>query len=265
MPIRGDEPIRFRAGTLNVEIYMSRESAGRAAASAAAQELRDLTSDGSKQAVIFATGASQLAMLHELTSLPNVPWESVIGYHMDEYRGISPEHPASFRRYMRDELVRRVPIRAFHEIDGSSANVDATCREYAGMLRASNPKLCLLGIGENGHLAFNEPFDTSFDDPEDVRLVRLDQQCRAQQVAEGWFPELEAVPTTAITLTVPTLMRVPKLIVSVPGRRKMTIVRRVIEDAISNACPATLLKTHPNATVYLDTESSAELGDLLNR
>jgi glucosamine-6-phosphate deaminase len=132
------------------------------------------------------------------------------------------------------------------------------------MLKATDPKLCLLGIGENGHLAFNDPFDADFNDHLDVRLVRLDKECREQQVAEGWFPDVEAVPARAITLTIPALFRVPKLIVSVPGNRKAKIVRRVIEEEISNACPSTLLKTYPDATVYLDNESSAEIADLLN-
>jgi glucosamine-6-phosphate deaminase len=257
-------PILYQAGKLKFEIYESREAAGKAAALAASDAMRDALQDGLDLGVIFATGASQLSILHSLTSLDGVPWERIIGFHMDEYEGIAADHFAAFRRYLREQLTERVLIKEFHEIDGSTEDAERTCAEYAATLKAADPQLCLLGIGENGHLAFNDPFDADFNDPLDVRLVRLDKECREQQVAEGWFPDVEAVPARAITLTISALFRVPKLIVSVPGNRKAKIVRRVIEEEISNACPSTLLKTHPDATVYLDNESSAEIADLLN-
>jgi glucosamine-6-phosphate deaminase len=257
------EPRRFRVDALKFEVYESREAAGRAAALAAAEAMRSALKGEGDLGVIFATGASQLSMLAALTSMENVPWNRIVGFHMDEYENIAADHFASFRRYLRHELTGKVPIKEFHEVDGSSANIDGTCRDYAARLKAANPQLCLLGIGENGHLAFNDPNLCDFNDPLDVRLVKLDHDCRVQQVAEGWFPNVESVPTHAITLTVPALIRVPKLIVSVPGIRKANIVRRVIEDSISVACPATLLKTHPDATVYLDDESSSALSEIL--
>lgn len=263
MKIATEKPKQFKAGTLKFEVYESRESAGKAAASHAAETMRTSLTSGQDLGVIFATGASQLGMLHALTALDGVPWDRIIGFHMDEYEGIAADHFASFRRYLREELTSRVPIKTFHEVDSSTANVEQTCQTYAAELKVANPQLCLLGIGENGHLAFNDPFLCDFNDPLDVRLVTLDNECRAQQVAEGWFVSVEAVPARAITLTIPALVRVPKLIVSVPGIRKAKIVKRVIEDAVSTACPATLLKTHPDATVYLDDESSSELGDWL--
>jgi glucosamine-6-phosphate deaminase len=257
------KPRLFRAGTLKFEIHDSRQSAGRAAALAAALEMRHQTQSGIDLGVIFATGASQLSTLHALTAFPDLPWGKVIGFHMDEYVDIKPDHFGSFRRYLREQLTERVPLKEFHEIDGSSEDPEAVCKAYAARLKAVGPKLCLLGIGENGHLAFNDPRDADFNDPREVRVTTLDKQCREQQVAEGWFPSVEAVPTHAITLTIPTLFRVPKLILSVPGSRKAAIIRRVIEDDISTACPATLLRTHPDSTVFLDNESSAELADLL--
>lgn len=257
------EPRRFQAGKLKFEIYNSRREAGKAAAQAAAKAMISLASNMDQVSIIFATGASQISMLEELTTLPGLPWAQTAGFHMDEYEGIASNHFASFRRYLREQLVERVPIREFHEIDGSLGAAEQTCHEYASALRAADPQLCLLGIGENGHLAFNDPYDANFNDPVDVRVVTLDHQCREQQVAEGWFPSVAAVPERAITLTIPTLFRVPQLVVSVPGARKAAIIRRVIEEEISNACPATLLKTHPNATVYLDEESSVEIEDFL--
>jgi glucosamine-6-phosphate deaminase len=257
-------PLLYQAGKLKFEIYETREAAGKAAALATSNAMRGALRDGLDLGVIFATGASQLSMLHSLTSLDGVPWERIIGFHMDEYKGIAADCFASFRRYLREQLTERVPLKEFHEIDGSAQDAERTCAEYAAMLKAANPQLCLLGIGENGHLAFNDPFVADFNDPLDVKLVTLDKECREQQVAEGWFPEVEAVPARAITLTIPALFRVPKLIISVPGNRKAAIVRRVIEDEISNACPSTLLRTHPDATVYLDNESSTEIADLLS-
>jgi glucosamine-6-phosphate deaminase len=264
MQTSSEQPILLQAGKLKFEIYESRAAAGKAAALATRDAmLRSMPQDGDL-GVIFATGASQLSMLAALTSLEDVPWERIVGFHMDEYEGISADHFASFRRYLRERLTERVPIKRFHEIDGSTDDVEGTCRDYAAMLKAANPQVCLLGIGENGHLAFNDPFDADFGDPLDVKVVKLDKECREQQVAEGWFPSIDAVPAQAITLTIPTLFRVPKLIVSVPGDRKAKIVRRVIDEEVSTACPSTLLKTHPDATVYLDNESSAELADLLD-
>lgn len=256
-------PKCFQAGTLKFEVYDSRQSAGQAAALAVANEMRQLAQNHKELNVIFATGDSQISVLHALTSLADLPWKQTIGFHMDEYQGMKPDHFASFRRYMREQLSERVPIKEFHEIDGGTSNPEGVCNEYAARLQAADPKLCLLGIGQNGHLAFNDPFEADFNDPRVVRIANLDQECRGQQVAEGWFPTLDEVPKQAITLTIPTLFRVPKLIVSVPGIRKASVVRRVVEEAISTSCPATILKMHRDATVYLDNESSAELGDLL--
>jgi len=251
-------PIRLlRAGLLNVEVHPSREAAAAAAAHAAAENLRELASAGNAIGVIFATGASQIATLAALTAMENLPWARVRGFHMDEYIGLPVDHPASFRRYMRERLTGRVRMQEFFEIDGNAPDPERTAREYAEKLRAADPQLCLLGIGENGHLAFNDPDVADFRDPLDARVVRLDPMCRQQQLAEGWFPSIDDVPASAITLTIPALMRVPRLIASVPGQRKAAIVRRTMEEQISTACPATILRTHPNATVFLDPESAS--------
>jgi glucosamine-6-phosphate deaminase len=204
-----------------------------------------------------------LSPLESLTSIDNLPWDRVRGFHMDEYIGISPDHPASFRRYLREKLTHKVKMKEFFEVDGSPQNPEQTSREYAAQLRSADPQLCLLGIGENGHLAFNDPPVADFNDPLDVKIVRLDAVCRQQQAAEGWFESVEEVPEEAITLTIPALFRVPKLIVSVPGKRKAKIVRRTLEEPISTECPATLLRTHPDVTVYLDADSASELDGVL--
>jgi glucosamine-6-phosphate deaminase len=253
----------YQIGSMNVEVHPTRAAAGAAAARAAAKALIELAKTHGSIGVIFATGASQIETLRELTGIENLPWNQICGFHMDEYVGISPDHPASFRRYLRKRLTEKVSMKAFFEIDGSAPDPERTSREYAAEIRSAVPQLCLLGIGENGHLAFNDPPIADFTDPVDVKIVELDAACRQQQTAEGWFSSVEQVPQYAITLTIPALLRVPKLIVSVPGKRKAKIVRRAFTEPISTACPATILRTHPDATVYLDLESADELGGVL--
>jgi len=249
----------FKVGTLAVEVYEDRNALGQAAAIVAANRLRELAKQHETVPVIFATGDSQRASLHALAALPDVPWSQVIGFRMDEYVGLPEDHPASFSRYMRENLTSRVQLKRMYEIDGSAANVENTCREYAQLLRAHAPLLCLLGIGENGHLAFNDPAEALFDDPADVKQVTLDLVCRQQQVNEGAFSSVAEMPERAITITMPALFRVPELFLCTPGPRKAKIVKRTLYDPISTACPATILRRHPNATLYLDRDSAAEL------
>jgi glucosamine-6-phosphate deaminase len=249
----------LRVGTLKLEVYPNRKAAGAAASQAAAVALKELGLDRGSIGVIFATGASQVDTLEALTEIEGLPWERVRGFHMDEYIGIDPEHPASFRRYLRERLTQKVRMQEFSDVDGSAPNPEQVGRDYAAKLASANPQLCFLGIGENGHLAFNDPAVANFEDPLDVKIVQLDTVCRKQQAAEGWFKSFEEVPEAAITITIPALLRVPKLIVSVPGSRKAEIMRRTLEEPISSRCPATILRTHPDATVYLDIDSAAEL------
>jgi glucosamine-6-phosphate deaminase len=250
---------QFKVGTMKLEIHASKKAAGSAAARAAAETLKELEEARKEIGVIFATGASQLEMLHALTSLPDLPWKKVHGFHLDEYLGIDENHPASFRRYLRENLTERVPMGEFYAIDGSSSDSDLVRQKYVQELNAADPQLCLLGIGENGHLAFNDPSEANFSDPDAMKVVTLDTACRQQQLAEGWFGKFEDVPEQALTLTIPTMLKVPKLIVSVPGIRKAQSVRRTLGDPISTACPATILRLHPDVTIYLDQESASAL------
>jgi len=244
---------------MKVEVYPTAQAAGEAAAKEVAAAMRELALESDRVGIIFATGASQLETLHALTSIPDLPWKKVHGFHMDEYIGIDANHPASFRRYLRENLTSRVPIARFHEIDGSAPDLEEVRRDYIEKLDEVNPQICLLGIGENGHLAFNDPDEADFDDPEAMKVVTLDRACREQQLAEGWFPSFDHVPQQALTLTIPTLLRVPKLIASVPGKRKATVVRRTLSEPISVSCPATVLRSHMDVTIYLDQESSSGL------
>lgn len=253
------EPVKELVfGKLRMQVYSSREAAGAAAARDAAEAIREKSAARDSLGVIFATGASQIAVLAALTAIRGLPWKKVRGFHMDEYVGINPDHPASFRRYLRDRLTSQINLENFRGVNGNNDAAEE-CRSYAEALRAADPQLCLLGIGENGHLAFNDPGEADFQDPVDMKVVHLDEACRSQQVAEGWFPDLNAVPQQALTLTIPALLRAPKLIISVPGSRKAAIVRRTALEPVSTACPATILRDHPDATVYLDPDSAVNL------
>lgn len=253
--------IRFRVDALNVEIHPDSESAGRAAAHTASESLRKLAAEWKNIGVVFATGASQLDTLRAMVTECEVPWSRVNGFHLDEYIGLDETHAASFRHYLRDNLTQRVTMREFNEINGSAGDPESVCREYAAALRRAEPQLCLLGVGENGHLAFNDPSEADFHDPKSMKVVTLDEECRQQQAAEGWFETTEDVPSRALTLTIPTIFQIPRLIASVPGSRKAHIIRRTLQEPISTDCPATILRRHPAATLYLDLESAAELKD----
>ncbi len=241
---------------MTIHTYPDRKSLGAAAAEHAAASIRALAAQLPVVPVVFATGASQLETLRALTAMADIPWDRVIGFHMDEYVGISDRHPASFRRYMRDELHGKVPMREFHGVPGDAPDPERAADDYAELLRRHSPRLCLAGIGENGHLAFNDPPVADFDDPRDAKVVTLDRACREQQVAEGWFPDLDSVPPRAITLTIPALLRIPELILSIPGERKAAIVARTLSEEISTRCPATVLRRHPGAHLYLDQQSA---------
>jgi glucosamine-6-phosphate deaminase len=249
----------LQVGTLKIRIYSDCQAAGAAAAQAAAAAINRQAQLAGDIGIVFATGASQINMLRALTAIPDIPWSRVVGFHLDEYENVQPDNPGSFRGYLRKRLSSRVSMKEFNEIDGTADDLTQFCLAYTKKLNAANPKLCLLGIGENGHLAFNDPPVADFADPQDMKVVPLDLECRQQQVAEGWFKSLDEVPKHAITLTIPTLFRVPTLIASVPGPRKAHIIYRALTEPISTACPTTVMRRHPDCTLYLDQDSASEL------
>jgi glucosamine-6-phosphate deaminase len=258
-----DEEVRhLRFGALKVEVHPTRNAAGAAAAQAAAVALRSLSREETSIGVIFATGVSQLETVRALVAIPGLPWEQVRGLHLDEYVGLIADHPASFRHFLHDHLTRHVAMKEFCPIPADRQDLDQVCRDYAETVRRARPRLALLGVGENGHLAFNDPGEADFADPLDVKIVTLDPLCREQQVAEGWFRTVEEVPRSAITLTIPAILRVPSLIVTVIGTRKTKIMWRALHGPISPDCPASILRTHPDAIVYLDRDSAAALGEV---
>jgi len=245
-------------GTLDVRIYPDADALARAAAEEAAVVLRSAVAGRGTAHAMFATGNSQIGFIDRLVSSPGIPWGDVEVYHMDEYVGLGPEHPASFRRWITERIAERVRPRAVHLIDGT-ADPGAECERYAQLLAANPLDLCCLGIGENGHLAFNDPGVADFADPLDMKVVELDEACRLQQVHEGHFPDIDAVPSHAVTVTVPALLRASRVLAVVPERRKAEPVRSALEGPISPACPATALRRTAGAVLLLDPTSAALL------
>ncbi|MBW6456429.1 MAG: 6-phosphogluconolactonase, partial [Trueperaceae bacterium] len=252
------EPQRLQIGELPVRVYADPQALGAAAATDAASAIRAAVAERGEAHVILATGTSQVAFLEALATLPDLPWTQVELYHMDEYVGLAGDHAASFRRFLRERIVDLVGPRAFHEIRGD-APPEAEAARYGGLVAGRRIDLTCMGIGENGHLAFNDPPDARFDDPQPARVVRLDEASRRQQVGEGHFPDLGSVPTHAITLTIPTLLAATRVQVVVPEARKAEAVRRALRKAIDEACPASVLRRVPHATLYLDRDAAGGL------
>jgi glucosamine-6-phosphate deaminase len=207
--------------------------------------------------IILASAPSQTGFLQHLVT-HRVPWEKVTVFHMDEYVGLEATHSASFRRYQREHVLDRVHPAAFHGICGESGDPFAETQRYARLLQAAPIDVVCAGIGENGHLAFNDP-PADLHDAQAVKIVTLDEACRRQQVNDGCFPSLESVPSTAITLTVPALLSGGELFVIVPGPRKAEAVKNTLGLPVSGACPATALRTHPKASLFIDADAAALL------
>lgn len=255
-PLSGTE---VTVGRLGVRAFESTEAMAAAAAGDAAEVLRDAVAARGAANAMFATGNSQLAFLEALTGDDTVDWTNVVVFHMDEYVGVGPDHPASFQRYIRERIVERVHPAEAHYVRGEAADAVVECERYASLLRSHPLDLCCMGIGENGHLAFNDPPVADFHDPLDVKVVELDQACRRQQVGEGHFPSVEAVPTHAITVTIPALLRAGRVLVIVPESRKAEPVRRALAGPVTTECPASILTSQAHARLYLDDGSSAGL------
>ena len=253
-------PLRsFQAGGLTVRIYKDRAELGRAAAAAIAARVADALETPQDLAMIFASAPSQTETLRYLSADRNIDWSRVSGFHLDEYAGARETDAHSFRRFLQDHFLSQVRLKKFLPLRGEADDLQAACREYAHLLQEAAPQVALLGIGENGHLAFNDPPVADFHDPLDVKVVELDLPCREQQVHDGAFPRLEDVPSHALTLTVPCVMRVPHLFAMVPGPRKKIAVRDAVEGAISTACPASILRSHTDAHLFLDADSASLL------
>ena len=240
-------------------VFDTPEQMGVAGAQDAAERIAAAIENAGRANIILATGMSQLPTLDALVAHSEIDFSRVVMFHLDEYVGLDDQHPASFRRYLRERFVDRVgPLSAVHWVNGDAPDVSAECRRLGRILVDHPIDVALVGIGENGHLAFNDP-PADFEAQEPFLVVELDERCRRQQLGEGWFPTLDDVPRRAISMSIRQILKSRSILVSVPDQRKAEAVQGALEGPISNACPASILREHPDCRIYLDTAAASRL------
>lgn len=250
----------MKVDNLTVKKYTTREEMGAAAARDIRNAIRTLLEKKAEINVIFAAAPSQNEVLRALVE-SDVDWSRVNAYHMDEYIHLPPDAPQCFGNFLTGKIFGKVPFKSVNLIDSTAPDAQAECDRYEAILRANPADIIILGIGENGHIAFNDPWVANFKDDRLVRIVALDDVCRQQQVNDGCFATLEEVPKIAMTLTCPVFIRAPQLFCIVPALAKANAVKRTLEGAISEECPATILRSHGNAVLYLDADSASKLSE----
>lgn len=243
---------------LNVRTFPSRGEMGEAAAFAVSNKIGELLEEQAYVNIIFAAAPSQLEFLAALREAP-VDWGRIRAFHMDEYIGLKADAIQGFGNFLREHLFDRVSLHAAYLINGQAANPENECTRYASVLRQYPPDIVCMGIGENGHIAFNDPPVADFRDPYAVKVVALDLACRRQQVNDGCFPELKQVPRHAITLTIPALMAAPYVYCMVPGKRKAPAVFNTLHQPIIEDYPSSVLRRHPHAELFLDIQSAERI------
>lgn len=244
---------------LRVEVYADRQKMGAAAGEAVAERMRERIAQRGRVVMVFAAAPSQNEFLATLASAKDLDWSKVTAFHMDEYIGLPADAPQGFGNFLRRHLFDLVHPGTVYFLNGQAPDPEEECRRYAALLKAHPVDIVCAGIGENGHLAFNDPPVADFQDPLDVKVVQLEETCRLQQVHDGCFPDLSRVPTHALTLTIPALMRASWIYTMVPGPTKAQAVKAALTGPIGTHCPATALRRHPNAILYLDRDSAALL------
>jgi glucosamine-6-phosphate deaminase len=245
-----------------LRVFNDRVASGHAAALQAAAAIRRAIAERGSARIIAATAASQLEFLDALTTAPGIDWSKVEAFHLDEYIGLPVSHPGSFRKMLLEQLVQKTGIVDYHLLDGDANDPMAVVSGVGKQLASLPVDIAFLGIGENGHIAFNDP-PADFQTEEPYIIVNLDEACRQQQVGEAWFADISQVPKQAISMSVRQILKAKEILAVVPGPRKAQAVKACFEGAISPMAPASILRTHPNATVYLDKESAALLGSPL--
>lgn len=254
MTVTGGAISQIRVDALEVRAYADRAALGHAAGADIARAMRELLAVRERIRMVFAAAPSQNETLEALAR-EELPWERVTAFHMDEYIGLAPDAPQLFGRFLREQLFDVVRPGEVHYLDGAS-DPEAECERYASLLREAPIDLICLGIGENGHLAFNDPPVADFADSLTVKPVKLDESCRRQQVNDGCFARIEEVPRHALTMTIPALFAGRQLFCIVPGPTKRRAVQRTLTGAIATDCPATILRRHPRCTLYVDLEAA---------
>src|ERR1041385_8625936 len=245
------------SGKVFNKIFDTKQELGKAAAGDAAEIIMQAIRDRDAAYVIAATGMSQFEFLDSLTREP-IDWTKVTFFHLDEYAGLPESHPASFRRYLKERIASRVHPRAFHFINGEASDVHDECRRVGQLIKQQTVDVAFVGIGENGHLAFNDP-PADFDTEEPYLVVNLDEACRQQQVGEGWFKSIAEVPAQAISMSIKQILKSRNILCIVPDQRKAQAVRASVALEVSPMRPASILQQHEHVTLYLDRQSSSLL------
>ena len=254
------QPLKsFVADSARVRVHASQDELVQDAARETQSYLQQTLLAHGRAAAVLATGNSQIKFLGQLVKLGGLDWSKITLFHMDEYLGIPADHPAGFRRYMRERVADLVNPKVFHYLEGDALLPIKECERYSQLLRAQPIDLCCLGVGENGHLAFNDPPVADFNDNRFVKIVKLDDTCKRQQAGEGHFPDPESVPPYALTLTIPALCSAKKMVCIVPEKRKAAAVKAALQGPISTACPASFLRKQAHCTLFLDAESASLL------
>lgn len=243
---------------LQIAIYPDPKEMGVAAAVFVAQKLNKTIEKNGNANLILATGASQFSFLEALQE-KNIDWKKITVFHLDEYKGISDQHPASFRNYLKKRILDAVSPKKIYFLNGDAKDLEREMNDYADALKTNPIDIACIGIGENGHIAFNDPPVADFNDPKLVKSVTLDAACRKQQLGEGWFPTLEEVPKEALTLTITAIMACKTISCVVPDARKADAVYASLYGEINTQCPASILRTHPHTKLFLDEASAAKI------
>jgi glucosamine-6-phosphate deaminase len=248
--------LSFQPGVFIVilKVFDDKVSLSKAAEEAAAAAMRRAITEHGRARIVVATGTSQIAFLEELTKAEGIDWGRVEMFHLDEYVGLAITHPASFRKYLMERLIDKTGITQYHLLDGTD-DAREVARQIGEVLRAAPVDVAFVGIGENGHLAFNDP-PADFETQEPYVVVELDEACRRQQVGEGWFGDISEVPRQALSMSVRQILKAKEIICIVPDARKAAAVKRCFEGEISTMAPASILRLHADTTVYLDRESA---------
>jgi glucosamine-6-phosphate deaminase len=250
----------LKVDAVNVHIYSDRFSTGAASARQIAASLRDLLGKKEEVSIIFAAGISQNEMLEHLIQERDIEWQRVVAFDMDEYLHLPPDAPQTFANFLRVRLFDKLPFKAVHLLNGNTTNVARECDRFAALLDAHPVDIVCAGIGENGHLAFNDPHIAKFDDRLPVKAVLMDHRCRQQQVNDGEFATLDEVPLRAMTLTIPTLMKPPIIVLTVPGSSKAQAVYAALREPVSQSCPASVIRTHHGTChLFMDQAAAAKL------
>ena len=248
----------FAVDLLQVETHDTRGEMGKAAAAAVHHRIIGLMKTRQEINMLFAAAPSQNEFLAALLTYSDIDWTRINALHMDEYIGLSPDAPQGFGNFLKAAIFSKAPFRSVHYLDGNAPHPAMECVRYSALLAQMPLDIACTGIGENGHIAFNDPHVANFEDESAVKEVTLDSVCRMQQVYDGCFQNIQEVPSTALTLTIPAILQAEYIVCVVPGRNKAKAVAQALQGSISEACPASVLRRHKNATLYLE-KSSADL------